>query len=312
MDLSFHGKVALVTGAGIGLASAQAFAEAGAAVALADVDEEAARPDAEGLVAEGHEAIGLRCDVIDETAVEAMVQKMVSAFGRLDAAFNNAGIHVVRADTADVEGSDFDRIIAVNLRGVFNCMKHELRQLRVQGGGTIVNCSSQSGLVGIAGLGAYTASKHGVIGLTSRPRDRGLQLHPQAFGRSERRFDGRARGQPDRAASTILADRRHHHQPPAGSGRRGASARQPGADGTCREAGQDACAGRAPLAHPERDVGDKSINPDRIASNIDIFDFALSDAEMAAVDALDAGLRNGPDPDVFDTAFLKARQAGRK
>ena len=331
MDLSFHGKVALVTGAGIGMASAQAFAEAGAAVALADVDEEAARPDAEGLVAEGHEAIGLRCDVIDETAVEAMVQKMVSAFGRLDAAFNNAGIHVVRADTADVEGSDFDRIIAVNLRGVFNCMKHELRQLRVQGGGTIVNCSSQSGLVGIAGLGAYTASKHGVIGLTSRPRDRGLQLHPQAFGRSERRFDGCARGQPDRAASTILAEgdagdqlqarnrdpslvahRRHHHQPPAGSGRRGASARQPGADGTCREAGQDACAGRAPLAHPERDVGDKSINPDRIASNIDIFDFALSDAEMAAVDALDAGLRNGPDPDVFDTAFLKARQAGRK
>ena len=66
------------------------------------------------------------------------------------------------------------------------------------------------------------------------------------------------------------------------------------------------------MAHPERDVGDKSINPDRIASNIDIFDFALSDAEMAAVDALDAGLRNGPDPDVFDTAFLKARQAGRK
>jgi len=198
MDLSFHGKVALVTGAGIGLASAQAFAEAGAAVALADVDEEAARPDAEGLVAEGHEAIGLRCDVIDETAVEAMVQKMVSAFGRLDAAFNNAGIHVVRADTADVEGSDFDRIIAVNLRGVFNCMKHERRQLRVQGGGTIVNCSSQSGLVGIAGLGAYTASKHGVIGLTSRPRDRGLQLHPQAFGRSERRFDGPARGQPER------------------------------------------------------------------------------------------------------------------
>ena len=198
MDLSFHGKVALVTGAGIGLASAQAFAEADAAVALADVDEETARTAAEGLVAEGHEAIGLRCDVIDETAVEAMVQKMVSAFGRLDAAFNNAGIHVVRADTADVEGSDFDRIIAVNLRGVFNCMKHELRQLRVQGGGTIVNCSSQSGLVGIAGLGAYTASKHGVIGLTSRPRDRGLQLHPQAFGRSERRFDGPARGQPER------------------------------------------------------------------------------------------------------------------
>jgi NAD(P)-dependent dehydrogenase (short-subunit alcohol dehydrogenase family) len=168
MDLSFDEKVALVTGAGagIGLASARAFAEAGAAVALADVDEEAAKAAAEGLVAEGHKAIGLRCDVTDETAVAEMVQKTVSAFGRLDAAFNNAGIHVVRADTADVEGSDFDRIIAVNLRGVFNCMKHELRQMRMQGSGAIVNCSSQSGFVGIAGLGAYTASKHGVIGLT--------------------------------------------------------------------------------------------------------------------------------------------------
>ena len=101
MPLAFDAKAALVTGAaaGIGLAAARAFAEAGAAVALADIDEEAARAAAQVLVAEGHKAIGLRCDVTDETSVAAMVEKSVSAFGRLDAAFNNAGIHVVRADT---------------------------------------------------------------------------------------------------------------------------------------------------------------------------------------------------------------------
>lgn len=168
MDLSFEGKVAFVTGAGagIGLAAATAFAEQGAAVAVTDVDEDTAKAAADGLAGRGFKAIGLRCDVTDEAAVAEAVRKTVSAFGRLDAAFNNAGIHVVRADIADVEGSDFDRIIAVNLRGVFNCMKHELRQMRTQGSGAIVNCSSQSGFVGIAGLGAYTASKHGVIGLT--------------------------------------------------------------------------------------------------------------------------------------------------
>src|SRR6516165_8120677 len=95
-----------------------------------------------------------------------MVAQTVSTFGRLDAAFNNAGIHVAVAETADAEGSDFDRIIAINLRGIFTCMKHELRQMREQGSGFIVNCSSQSGFVGLPGLGAYTASKHGVIGLT--------------------------------------------------------------------------------------------------------------------------------------------------
>jgi NAD(P)-dependent dehydrogenase (short-subunit alcohol dehydrogenase family) len=168
MNLSFEGKVALVTGAGagIGLASAEAFAKVGAAVVLADIDEDAASTAAQALTAAGHKAIGVRCNVAEEAEAAAMVQKTVSTFGRLDAAFNNAGIHVVRADTADVAGSDFDSIIAVNLRGVFNCMKHELRQMRTQGSGAIVNCSSQSGFVGIAGLGAYTASKHGVIGLT--------------------------------------------------------------------------------------------------------------------------------------------------
>jgi len=164
----FEGKVALVTGAGmgIGLATAKAFADAGAAVVLADVNAEAVRAATERLVTAGHKALGIRCDVADERQVAAMVEQAISTFGRLDAAFNNAGIHVPVAETADALGEDFDRAIAINLRGVWSCMKYELRQMRTQGSGAIVNCSSQSGLVGTAGLGAYTASKHAVVGLT--------------------------------------------------------------------------------------------------------------------------------------------------
>jgi NAD(P)-dependent dehydrogenase (short-subunit alcohol dehydrogenase family) len=168
MDTSFEDKVALVTGgaSGIGLATARAFAEAGAAVAIPDINEDAARAASDKLVTAGHKAIGIRSAVENEADAAAMVAQTVSTFGRLDAAFNNAGIHVAVAETADVEGSDFDRIIAINLRGIFTCMKHELRQMREQCSGVIVNCSSQSGFVGLPGLGAYTASKHGVIGLT--------------------------------------------------------------------------------------------------------------------------------------------------
>jgi NAD(P)-dependent dehydrogenase (short-subunit alcohol dehydrogenase family) len=168
MNDSFNNKVALVTGAGsgIGLATARAFAQAGASVVVADVNESAATRAAEELVSVGHKAVAIRCNVADEDEVAAMIAKTVATFGRLDAAFNNAGIHAPVAETADAAGEDFDRVIAVNLRGVWNCMKHELRHMREQGSGAIVNCSSQSGLAGIAGLGAYTASKHAVVGLT--------------------------------------------------------------------------------------------------------------------------------------------------
>ena len=168
MSNNFQGKVALVTGAasGIGLATATAFAESGAAVVLADLDIAAAEAATQNLIDAGHKAIAVRCNVADESDAAAMVEKAVSAFGRLDMAFNNAGLHVPVANTADAEAKDFDLTIAVNLRGVWNCLKHELRQMRKQGSGVVVNCSSNSGLAGLANLGAYTASKHGVIGLT--------------------------------------------------------------------------------------------------------------------------------------------------
>jgi NAD(P)-dependent dehydrogenase (short-subunit alcohol dehydrogenase family) len=168
VNLSFTDKVALVTGAasGLGLATARAFAEAGAAVALADIREDAVRSAAEGLVAAGHKAIAVRCNVADEAEVAAMVEQTVSTFGGLDAAFNNAGVQSPVAETADAGGEDFDRVTAINLRGVWSCMKYELRQMREQGSGAIVNCSSLGGLVGIAGRGTYHASKHGVLGLT--------------------------------------------------------------------------------------------------------------------------------------------------
>jgi NAD(P)-dependent dehydrogenase (short-subunit alcohol dehydrogenase family) len=165
---SFENKVALVTGAasGMGLATAKAFAEAGAAVALADVNEAAVRSAADDLVAARHKAIGIRCDVADEAEVAAMVEQTVSTFGRLDAAFNNAGVQAPPSDMADEAAEEFDRVNAINLRGVWACMKHELRHMRQQQSGAIVNCSSLGGLVGLPSRAAYHASKHGVIGLT--------------------------------------------------------------------------------------------------------------------------------------------------
>ena len=165
----FTGQVALVTGAGsgMGLVTAQAFAEAGAAVVLSDIDEDTLRTATDDLTAAGHQALGVRCDVSDEDSVAAMVKATVDSFGRLDMAFNNASIQVPPSDAADEPAEVFDRVNAINLRGVWACMKHELAQMRTQGSGAIVNCSSLGGLVGLPGRAAYHASKHGVIGLTT-------------------------------------------------------------------------------------------------------------------------------------------------
>ena len=165
---NFEGQVALVTGAasGMGLATARAFAQAGAVVTLADVSEDALRRASDEIKSAGGVAIGVLCDVADEAQVAAMVQRTVTEFGRLDAAFNNAGIQVPASDVADQSAEDYDLVNAINLRGVWACMKHELRQMRQQGSGAIVNCSSIGGLVGRAQLAAYHGTKHGVIGLT--------------------------------------------------------------------------------------------------------------------------------------------------
>lgn len=164
----FSGQVALVTGAssGMGLATAEAFAASGAAVVLADINEAALKIATDSLTSAGRKVLGLVCDVSDEAQVANMIERTVGHFGRLDMAFNNAGIQVPPSDAADETAVNFDRVNGINLRGVWACMKHELRQMRAQGSGAIVNCSSLGGLVGLPSRAAYHASKHGVIGLT--------------------------------------------------------------------------------------------------------------------------------------------------
>ena len=167
-SLDFSGKVALVTGAasGMGLATAQAFAEAGAAVVLADFREDAVKTSAQKLVESGHKAIALRCDVSDDAQVAAMVDRTVAEFDRLDAAFNNAGVMARMMPTAESTREEWDRVIGINLRGVWSCMKYELRHMVRQGSGAIVNNASVGALTGNPGIGSYIASKHGVVGLT--------------------------------------------------------------------------------------------------------------------------------------------------
>jgi len=168
MNGALQGHVALVTGAasGIRLATAKAFAESCASVVLADVDEDAVRSIADELTAAGHKAMAVGCNVADEAEVARMVERTVAAYGRLDAAYNNAGVQSPAVEMADASGKEYDRVEAINLRGVWNCMKYELRQMRQQGHGAIVNCSSIGGLIGLPGRAMYHATKHGVIGMT--------------------------------------------------------------------------------------------------------------------------------------------------
>lgn len=164
----FKGQVALVTGAamGMGLATARAFAQSGASVVLADRDGDRVAKEAARIVEEGGIAIGVACDVSNEAQVAALVERTVAEYGRLDMAFNNAGVMARLAPTADATGEEFERVIGINLRGVWNCMKYELQQMQRQGSGAIVNNASVGALTGNPGIGAYIASKHGVVGLT--------------------------------------------------------------------------------------------------------------------------------------------------
>ena len=167
------GKSALITGGGggIGRATALAFAREGARVAVADIVAEAARETVAQVNTAGGQAISLSGEVTRDADVRAMIEGVVGAYGRLDCAFNNAGIAGYQVDaagkkTAEWSEEAFDRMIAVNLKGVWLCMRHELDQMQAQGGGAIVNTGSIAGLSGLPTSSAYVAAKHGVIGLT--------------------------------------------------------------------------------------------------------------------------------------------------
>ncbi len=168
-----EGKTALITGGGggIGRATALIFAREGARVAVADQAAEMAAETVELVNQGGGQAVSLTCDVTDPAQVEAMIGATVSAFGRLDCAFNNAGIAGYQVDaggkrTAEWAEASFDRMIAINLKGVWLCMKHELLHMQAHGGGAIVNTGSIAGLIGLPTSSAYVAAKHGVLGLT--------------------------------------------------------------------------------------------------------------------------------------------------
>lgn len=162
------GSVALVTGAatGIGYAIALAFARAGCDVVVADRDETRGEKAAAAIRALGRKALFVACDVADAAQVENLHRQTLTTFGRLDAAVNNAGIEGEQAPTADCTLENFDRVIGINLRGLFLCLREQLRIMAPQKSGAIVNMASVAGLVGFAGLPAYCASKGGVVQLT--------------------------------------------------------------------------------------------------------------------------------------------------
>ncbi|MGH8353913.1 MAG: SDR family oxidoreductase [Pseudomonas sp.] len=168
MSMTFSGQVALVTGAanGIGRATAQAFAAEGLKVVVSDVDVAGAEGTVELIRAAGGEATFVRCDVTRDAEVKALMEGVVAAYGRLDYAFNNAGIEIEKGKLADGSEAEFDAIMGVNVKGVWLCMKHQLPLLLAQGGGAIVNTASVAGLGAAPKMSIYSASKHAVIGLT--------------------------------------------------------------------------------------------------------------------------------------------------
>jgi NAD(P)-dependent dehydrogenase (short-subunit alcohol dehydrogenase family) len=168
MSGRFDGQVAFVTGGGtgIGRATALAFAAEGASVAVAGIPESDLRETARLIEQNGGRALAVSCDVTRDGDVKAALDQTVEAFGRLDLAFNNAGVEQSHTPTADLTIEEWTRIIDTDLTGVFLCMKHEIPLMQAAGGGTIVNTSSGAGVIGIAGQAGYAAAKWGVIGLT--------------------------------------------------------------------------------------------------------------------------------------------------
>lgn len=164
----FANKTVFITGAstGIGRATALAFAKTGARLVLVDVNESAAAETVHLVEKEKAPVLFIKCDVSKSTEVKSAIEKAIQRFGTLDVAFNNAGIEGVQASTATCTEENWDRVIDTNLKGVWLCMKFQIEQMLKQNKGSIVNCSSIAGLIGFTNIAAYTASKHGVLGLT--------------------------------------------------------------------------------------------------------------------------------------------------
>jgi NAD(P)-dependent dehydrogenase (short-subunit alcohol dehydrogenase family) len=220
------GKVALVAGAsrGIGAVTARAFARSGAAVVLAARDERALESVAAGIRADGGRALAVPTDVGDAASVEALVERAVDTFGRLDAAFNNATDGPPPTPLADLDPADFDRAVSINVRGTFLGMKYQIRAMLRSGGGAIVNMASVAGLQGVANLAGYVAGKAGIIALTKVGAldyaDRGVRVnvvapgpilthHLEAAGEQAQRLAGQSTpmrrvGRPEEVASVVL------------------------------------------------------------------------------------------------------------